>query len=163
MKKTILGLTISMVLLATVFLAASCGNDSDQANSMSEMRNENVQHDGDAKTEARKTDKRSAFSAERNDRTAEIIDAYEQIEEGLNAEDSGKAAHGAKSMIAALDKFDTSSLSGDQQKKYAEIYESAKEHSEHIVKSQTAHQKEHFEMMTKDIKDLFALIEKDKK
>lgn len=162
MKKTILGLTISVFLLAAVFLAASCGNDNDQTNSISETRKENVKRDGDAENAARKADERSVFSAERNDRTAAVIDAYEQIEAGLDTEDSGKAADGAKLMIAALDKFDTSGLSDKERKEYDEIYESAKEHSEHIVKSQTAHQKEHFDLLTKDLKDLFALVGKDK-
>lgn len=61
-------------------------------------------------------------------------------------------------MIAAFDKFDASKLDAGKKKEYAEIAESAKEHAEHIIKSELDHQMEHFEGLSKDLKDLFALI-----
>ena len=43
-----------------------------------------------------------------------------------------------------------------------EILESAKEHAEHIVKSPIDHQREHFEVLSTDIKDLIGLVGSEK-
>ena len=43
-----------------------------------------------------------------------------------------------------------------------EIYESAKEQAEHIVKSPMDHQREHFEVLSTDINDLISLLGTDK-
>ena len=53
-------------------------------------------------------------------------------------------------------------LSGETHKEYMEIYESAKENAEHIVKSPIDHQREHFEVLSTDIDDLITLLGTEK-
>ena len=55
-----------------------------------------------------------------------------------------------------------SNLTGETNKEYMEIVESAKEQAEHIVKSPIDHQREHFEVLSTDINDLVALLGTEK-
>jgi hypothetical protein len=55
-----------------------------------------------------------------------------------------------------MDKLDTTSLSSDQKKAYKDLQEDTRENAEHIGDNadKIAHQREHFEMLSKDIYDL---------
>ena len=53
-------------------------------------------------------------------------------------------------------------LSAETHKEYMEIMESAKEHAEHIIKSDLKHQREHFLALSTDIIDLVALLGTEK-
>lgn len=53
-------------------------------------------------------------------------------------------------------------LSGNTHEQYMEIMESAKEHGEHIAKSDIDHQREHFEALSADMNDLIALLGTEK-
>ncbi|MGI8544897.1 MAG: DUF3347 domain-containing protein [Aridibacter sp.] len=168
MKRTIYGLIITTLALTTVFAFAACSSGDETASTKdnsSEMNKEMDQKDGemDHGDSSDKKAESSDFSSQRNSQTAAIIDAYDQTKSGLDANDKTKTAEGAKMMLAALEKFDAGDLSESQSKEYSEIAETAKEHAEHIVKSELDHKKEHFESLTKDIKDLFALVGEDKK
>ena len=71
--------------------------------------------------------------------------------------DNGQdAANGGKAITAALQKFDTSALTASQKKVYGDVQDDIKEHAEHIGMNaeKIAHQREHFEMLSKDIYDL---------
>lgn len=169
MKKTIYGLIITALVLTVVFVFAACSNSSDQTaptkDNSSEM-NKEMDHKNGEMNHGDSTDKKvgsSDFAAERNSQTSAIIDAYDQTKNGLDANDKYKTAEGAKTFLPALEKFNPGGLSKSQSKEYSEIMESAKEHAEHIVKSEIPHQKEHFESLTIDIKDLFTLVGGDKK
>jgi hypothetical protein len=175
MKKTIYGILITALVLMSVFAFAACNssnetvstpnNSSETMNNMNHNSNEMMDKDGDMNhgdSKGKKTES-ADFSNQKNSQTSMIIDAYEQIKTALDANDKSKTAEGAKAMLAALDKFDASKLNESQRKEYAEIYESAKEHSEHITKSELDHQKEHFESLTTDIKDLLTLAKAETK
>ena len=98
----------------------------------------------------------------KNSTTTPIIDAYLLIKNGLVATDKNVTAKGAKALIAAFDAFDMKSLSGETHKEYMEIVENAKEQAEHIAKSEIDHQREHFEILSTDIKDLIVSLGTEK-
>jgi regulatory protein YycI of two-component signal transduction system YycFG len=175
MKKVKYGLLITTLVLISVFAFTACSSSDEKVsidqhstdmpmnmnhnNGEMDHKDDEMGH-GDSKD---KTAKSVDFSSQKNEQTSAIIDAYEQTKSALDANDKAKTAEGAKAMLAAFKKFDSSKISEDKQKEFAEIEESAKEHAEHIIKSDLDHQKEHFESLTTDIKDLFALTNTDKK
>lgn len=104
----------------------------------------------------------TGMDPQKNAATSPIVNAYIQIKNGLVADEKGAAAKGASALLTAFSKFDMSKLSGDTHKEYMEILESAKEQSEHIVKSPIDHQREHFEVLSADISDLITLLGTEK-
>lgn len=104
------------------------------------------------------TDKNTNTDVQKNDATSLIIDAYIQIKNGLVADNKKDAAKGGTALLAAFTKFDMSTLKGKVHTDYMEIYESAKEQAEHIVRSPIDHQREHFEALSEDINDLISLL-----
>ncbi len=172
MSKTIYGFLIAALVIITVSAFSACSN-SDQQTASAEKdpseSNKMMDHkdgmtgdmdDMDHGESAESKEISANFSDQRNGQTAAIIDAFDQTKKGLDANDGVITAEGAKVLIAAFAKLDATKLPEDKRKEFAEIVESAKEHAEHIVKSEIPHQKEHFESLTKDLKDLFSLINK---
>lgn len=171
MKKTIYGSVITAFVVTAVFTLAACGNGNQTAsikNDSSEMNKKMDHKDGDmdhtdhGDSKDKKVES-ADFSDQRNSQTSAIIDAYDQTKSGLDADDKTKTAEGAKALIAVFKKFDATKLPEGKRKEYAEIVESAKEHAKHIVKSEIPHQKEHFEFLAKDMKDLLNLVNSDSK
>jgi len=174
MKLFKIAITVATIFVLTLFIT-SCKNDkktaNEEMNHQTEMKNDNHEemnhdnsdghHDGDA---ASTTEKRELeASTQKNAATTPIIEAYFQIKNGLVADDKKTAAKGGGAMVSAFSKFDMSKLSGETHKEYMEILESAKEHAEHIVKSDIDHQREHFEVLTTDVNDLITLLGTEKK
>jgi hypothetical protein len=123
--------------------------------------NSDGHHDEDNVDET--TDTRDLkMSTQKSSSTTLIIDAYIQIKNGLVADNKENAAKGATALLTAFSKFDMTKLSGEANKDYMEIYESAKEQAEHIVKSPIDHQREHFETLSTDINDLVTLLGTEK-
>jgi hypothetical protein len=91
-----------------------------------------------------------------------IVDSYLQIKNALVEDNKKEAAKAGKMMLTAFSNFDMTKLTEEQHKEYMEILESANEHAEHIVKSPIDHQREHFEVLGTDIKDLIALVGSEK-
>jgi len=67
-------------------------------------------------------------------------------------------------LVDAFAKFDLSAQAKQQQKELAEIIEVASEHAEHIAENgrKIDHQREHFEMLSKDIRDLTLIAGSDR-
>jgi len=133
-----------------------------------EHDNSDGHHDNDASASHHERD--IDANTQKNAATTPIIDAYIQIKNGLVADSNTDAAKGGTALVAAftkfdmtaLTKFDMTALKGDTHKEYMEIMESAKEHAEHIVKSDIAHQREHFEVLSTDVNDLITLLGTEK-
>ncbi len=121
--------------------------------------NNDGHHHGDEKDS---TTRNVSESNHKNAATTLIIDAYIQIKNGLVADDNSATAKGGTALVAAFSEFDMTALEGETHKEYMEILESAKEHAEHIVKSDIAHQREHFEALSTDIDDLVTLLGTEK-
>ena len=85
-----------------------------------------------------------------------ILDNYLRLKDALANDSGDEAAKSGEALATSFTNFDKSSLTDEQKKKYEEIAESATEHAEHIGKnaSNIAHQREHFDMLSKDVYDI---------
>ena len=147
MKNIMIGFVI-----VSAFLSA-CNNDSSKTADTKQQ-----EHD-DAGTEPHEHPQEDTVAAKSNVvlfPAAEIIAGYLQLKNALAADNTQDAAAVGNSMLSALSKVDKATFSADQVKTYVDIESDVKEHAEHIGKNEgnIAHQREHFEMMSKDIYDL---------
>jgi Protein of unknown function (DUF3347)/Heavy metal binding domain len=86
----------------------------------------------------------------------EIVADYLKLKNALTKDNSKGAAEAANSLLVNLASADGSNLSASQKKNLTDITDDAKEHAEHIGSNagKLEHQREHFEMLSKDIYDL---------
>ena len=86
----------------------------------------------------------------------EIVSAYLQMKNAFTEDNSAGAATAGKKLEAAFKNFDKSALTAAQKKTYEDVEADAREHAEHIGANggNIAHQREHFELLSKDIYDL---------
>lgn len=87
---------------------------------------------------------------------SDILTGYLKMKDAFTKDDDKAAADAGNEMVKAFTNFDKSKLSTEQSKIYADIEEDAREHAEHIGKNagNIKHQREHFEMLSKDIYQL---------
>lgn len=90
-----------------------------------------------------------------------IINAYLNLKDALVRSDKDAAGKAGSQLVESTGDLEIDSFSEEEQKELNEILESAKEHGEHIAKSDMDHQREHFEMLSTDINDLVAIIGTD--
>lgn len=92
--------------------------------------------------------------------TTVLLTSYLKLKNALVADQAKDAAAAGNEMITAFASFDKAALTAEQSKTYTEIHDSAKEHAEHIEANATniVHQREHFDMLSKDIYDLVKLL-----
>ena len=86
----------------------------------------------------------------------EIVNNYLQLKNAFAKDNTTDAASSGTTLEAAFTNFDKSSLTADQKKTFENIADDAREHAEHIGKNggNIEHQREHFEMLSKDMYDL---------
>jgi hypothetical protein len=85
-----------------------------------------------------------------------IVDAYIQLKNAFANDNTDDAATAGKALESAFKNFDKSALTAEQKKTYEDIEDDAREHAEHIGANggNIPHQREHFEMLSKDMYDL---------
>ena len=88
--------------------------------------------------------------------TSDIIGGYLQLKNALAGDDATAAGFAAKSISGAIAGLDKTTIPSDKKKIYDDIEADMKEHAEHIAGStgKIDHQREHFEMLSKDMYDL---------
>lgn len=165
-------LKVKTGILAITFLtltAMSCKSETKKTDAEENMHSMEVEHQEDESQnhasmnhDSEGQDINFNASNQKNPATTPIIDAYLQIKNGLVADSNDNAVAGATALLAAFSAFDMTKLTEDTHEKYMEILESAKEHSEHIVKNPIDHQREHFEALSTDISDMIALLGTEK-
>jgi hypothetical protein len=86
----------------------------------------------------------------------EILDDYLQMKNAFAKDNDKSAAAAGDAMVKAFANFNSSTLTAGQSKIYTDIQDDAKEHAEHIGKNagNIKHQREHFDMLSKDIYQL---------
>lgn len=130
----------------------------DEAHSMIKHNNSDGLHKKSIKKEVSTIE----LNNQKNITTTFIIEAYIEIKNGLASDNKENAAKGGTALVEAFSVFDMAKLSTENHKEYMEIMESAKEHAEHIVKSDIKHQREHFLALSTDIIDLVNLLGTEK-
>ena len=85
-----------------------------------------------------------------------VVTEYLKLKNALIAGKSKDGAEAGKSLKMALDKMGNDQMSEAEQKAFADMGDDSKEHAEHIGNAGTdiKHQREHFQMLSKDIYDL---------
>ena len=93
-----------------------------------------------------------------------ILDNYLALKDALVDDNSKKAAISGKMLLDALGKFDLSSQLAPKQKELEDILDDAKENAEHISVSggKIDHQRERFEILGTDLKDLIVILGSDR-
>jgi hypothetical protein len=85
-----------------------------------------------------------------------VLTEYLNLKNALVAGKPREAAEASKSLKVALDKMGNDLMTASGQKAYADLSDDTKEHAEHIGSAgdDIKHQREHFQMLSKDIYDL---------
>lgn len=132
---------ISIVVVSVVCVA--CNNANNKTNT-AKSDSSGIQQTGGKATSAG------------NASIKEIVAGYLQLKNALSNDNGKEAAGSGKAITVALQKFDTTALTPVQKKIYSDVQDDIKEHAEHIGMNaeKIAHQREHFEMLSKDIYDL---------
>jgi len=93
-----------------------------------------------------------------------ILDNYLALKDALVDDNGKKAASSGKLLFDALGKFDLSGQPAPKQKELKDILDDAKENAEHISENadKIEHQREHFELLGGDLKDLIVITGADR-
>jgi len=99
-------------------------------------------------------------SLDKGSSTSAILSSYIKLKNAFTADNDKDAAAAGNEMVTTFASFDKKSLTPEQVKAYTDIYDDAKEHAEHIGANagNIAHQREHFDMLSKDMYDLVKLL-----
>jgi len=93
-----------------------------------------------------------------------ILAGYINLKNSLAADNGSDAAKNGQEILDAVSKFDSSSLTLEQKKAFLGLVGDIKENSQHISVNgdKIHHQREHFEMLSKDMYDLMKSVGTDK-
>lgn len=141
---------IFLVAVVAVAIFAAC-------NSANKQSSKSANADTSASTMTTSSnDSNNSSQTQNTSSVAGIVDGYLQLKNALTNDDGNGAANAGKAITAALQKFDKSSLSGEQKKTYDDLESDLKENAEHIGENadKIVHQREHFDMLSQDMYDL---------
>jgi hypothetical protein len=147
MKNVIIGLAM---VAATLAACNSNSNKSSESQNRSKDTQVISQTDNTTVTTLSDTDAQNAVSIK------EIVNQYLQIKNALSNDNGKDAAIAGNAFVELMGKMDKISLATDKKKIWDDISDDAKEMAEHIGENadKLEHQREHFEMLSKDIYDL---------
>lgn len=147
MRNIILGLAIVATTLAA---CNSNRNKSTESQNLSNRNPSAAQTDNAISATISPADVRNTVSVK------EIVDGYLLMKNAFTEDNSTGAARAGKELDAAFKNFDKSSLTPAQKKTFEDVEADAGEHIEHIGANagNIGHQREHFELLSKDIYDL---------
>ena len=154
--KTTMGVLLVTLLTLT---ATSCNGQEKKVNTKTETHSDMAHDHSIMKMDNMESnDRMDMTKTNMASNSNEIIAFYLIIKDALVTDKSKAAAEASEKLTKALGKFDTSKYDLEQQKELKEIIETAKEHAEHIAKSEMDHQREHFKALSTDMIDLVAII-----
>jgi hypothetical protein len=89
-----------------------------------------------------------------------VVTAYLQLKNALANDNGNDAAAAAKGISSAMQTVDAASFTGNQKKVFDNIKDDINEHADHISTNgnKIAHQREHFDMLSKDMYDLVKAV-----
>jgi hypothetical protein len=171
MKKLKVSLGIMAIALVTLTVL-SCKetkkSDAQRNENHMEMNHDTMNHLGDENMEMNHQNMQNDNTMDGTQKTSKataILDNYLQLKNALVADNSEAAATASKTLFENLGKFDQSSIVEAQKQEVTEIIDDAQEHAEHISENsgKMDHQREHFEILSKDVEDLIAITGTDRK
>lgn len=161
--------TTTILAMAFVSLSAMSCKDSkkdDSHDGMHSEMNSELEHHHDDSEMNHDTMDTSNDMMDANAQTSnakQVLADYMILKNALVADNKDEAAKAGKKLESTLNGFDVSSYTAEQQKELKDIIVDAKEHAEHIGKSEIAHQREHFKTLSKDMVDMVAITGTDGK
>lgn len=168
-----LKVTLGILTIAVVALTVTSCKDAKKSEIQSndnemEMDHGSMNHSDDENMEMNHQDTQNdkmMEGAQKTSKTTAILDNYLQLKNALVADDSEKAATAGKKLFDAFAQFDSAAIDEAQKQEVTEIIDDAQEHAEHISgnSGKMDHQREHFEILSKDIEDLIAITGTDRK
>ncbi|AYN67265.1 DUF3347 domain-containing protein [Euzebyella marina] len=166
--------TTSIMAIALVALTATSCKDAkkehnDEDGHHSEQMDDNSHMDGAMEEDHSKMDHGDMESsdkmmgnAQHASKSTTLIANYLDLKNALVSDDKDGAAKAGEKLEGSLKNLDTSKFSDEQQDELKDIIEDATEHAEHIAKSDIGHQREHFDVLSKDVIDLLAITGSDR-
>ncbi|QEM06133.1 DUF3347 domain-containing protein [Mucilaginibacter rubeus] len=152
MKNIIIVLAIGLTTLSI----AACNNNSKKTTAQAG----NDTTAAAAATTTEPNSSKSGVDAKTSASVKEMVANYLQLKNALTTDNTNDAATAGKALSEGFVKLDKSVLTADQKKAYTDIADDAKEMAEHIGISggKLPHQREHFDMLSKDMYDLVKLF-----
>ena len=140
---------LSIAALTTV-LAACNNSSSDKKENNTNAVQPVTLHVDTTKQVALTTETKSAVSI------TDILSGYLKMKNAFAKDNDKDAAATANEMVKAFTNFNKTALTPEQAKIYNDIEDDAREHAEHIGSNagNIKHQREHFDMLSKDIYQL---------
>ncbi|MBT0608106.1 DUF3347 domain-containing protein [Aequorivita echinoideorum] len=154
--------TTAILAMAFVSLTAMSCKDGKKEKSEDAMHSEMSSEEGHHHDEGMEHDEMEG-SNDSMDSEAQASDAkqvmadYMELKNALVATNKDDAAKAGKKLESTLNGFDVSGYTAEQQTELKDIIADAKEHAEHIGKSEMDHQREHFKTLSKDMMDMVAI------
>lgn len=150
MKNLIIAITSSFIFIA-------CNSKSDK--STTEVKDTTRTENTIDTTNADATTNPSAFSIK------EIVSNYLTLKNALTKDNGKDAAVAGKAIVANLGSLDANGLPADKKKAFLDVATDAKEHATHIGDNpdKLDHQREHFDMLSKDVNDLLKTFDAGQK
>ncbi|MHB1105056.1 MAG: DUF3347 domain-containing protein [Lutibacter sp.] len=167
--KVTLGIMAIALVTLTVFACKDTKkSDGQQNENHMEMNDSTINHSDDENMEMNHQNMQNDNTMDGDQKTSKataILDNYLLLKNALVADDSEKAATAGKKLFNAFAQFDSASVDEAQKQEVAEIIDDAREHAEHISgnSGKMDHQREHFEILSKDVEDLIAITGTDRK
>ncbi len=166
--KITVGIMALTLVTLTVFSCKDTKKSDDQKNDGQMEMNDTMNHSGSENMEINHQTMQNDNTMDGTQKTSKataILNNYLQLKNALVADDSEKAATAGKKLFDAFSQFDSSSIAEAQKQEITEIIDDAREHAEHISENsgKMEHQREHFEMLSKDVEDLIAIVGTDRK
>ncbi|MEX0995839.1 MAG: DUF3347 domain-containing protein [Flavobacteriaceae bacterium] len=162
MKKV--SITTIIIMALVILTAMSCKNDKKESShdgTLTEMSSEDGYHHGDVDSgmehdKSVSTNNTMDSDTQTSDVKKVLVD-YMILKDALVTDNKDEAAKAGKKMENTLNGFNISSYTVEQQRELKDIIEDAIDHAEHIGKSDIAHQREHFKILSKDMIDMVAI------
>ncbi len=153
--------TTAILAMAFVSLTAMSCKDGKKENSEdamhSELNHDEMNHDEGMNHDEMTVSNDSMDSNAQTTDAKQVLADYMTLKEALVATNKDDAAKAGKKLENTLNGFDVNSYTAEQQKELKDIIADAKEHAEHIGKSEMDHQREHFKTLSKDMMDMVAI------
>ena len=143
---------ILFIAIAAITFAACNSNN----NKLTESQNRSKSTQSISQTDNATITTSSDMDTKKSVSIKVIVNTYLQLKNAFTKDNSTEAAIAGTKLETAFKNFDKTSLTATQKKTFEDVEDDAREHAEHIGKNDgnIAHQREHFEMLSKDLYDL---------
>ncbi|CAM4318254.1 DUF3347 domain-containing protein [Gillisia limnaea] len=158
--KPILGLMLLAILIFTVTSCRDTKKEDDHEMDQDDME---MEHDDMEMNDSSMNSSDNMAMDQNKSESDAIVVNYLELKNALVADNTEAAASSGKKVVSAFKAFDVAKYSEEEQKELNDIIEDAIEHAEHIAESAMDHQREHFEILSKDMADLVAITGTSKK